>query len=143
MTLYTIFAELMDIYRLVDGVIPQTARVKKEDLERWSRDTGEPLDELLDQIAHWLARSFARSELSFEFCDAVINDVHWMVMDAWTVGGEPPSQLLWDVYLAFDAGEYFHDAEHKEDPIQTYTRPAIEKFLRTYAAPDLKNDSSN
>ncbi len=33
------------------------------------------------------------------------------------------------VYLAFDEGEYYHDANRDEDPIETYTRPAIARIL--------------
>ncbi len=46
--------------------------------------------------------------------------------------GETPA-LFWDVFNAFDEGEYYHDIDHKEDPVETYTRPLIAEIIKNYA----------
>jgi hypothetical protein len=39
----------------------------------------------------------------------------------------PP--LFWDVFLAFDAGEYFRAGESHIDPAEKYTRPLIARII--------------
>jgi hypothetical protein len=100
-------------------------RVTSEDLQRWSAFVGKPTSEICDQIAVFLARGFHDTELTYDFCDAVANDV-WRVM---ITGKIDWSDLLARVYDAFDAGEWVRSDRPEEDPVEVYTRPAIAEFV--------------
>jgi hypothetical protein len=52
--------------------------------------------ELYDRIGLYLARGFQNSQLTFEFCDAVVNDLHSVI----TFADEARPALFWKVYLA-------------------------------------------
>ena len=101
------------------------ARLREEDVQRWSLSLGIPRSELYDRIATYLARGFNSSELSFEFCDAIVNDVHGVI----TFADEERPDLFWKVYLAFDEGEYYHGGNREQDPVEVYTRPQIAQIV--------------
>ena len=86
---------------------------------------------MYDLIAVYLARGFHDSELSFEFCDAVVNDIHRVI----TFADESRPALFWDVYLAFDEGEYYHNDKRDEDPVEVYTRPMIARIVANHPTP--------
>ena len=78
--------------------------------------------ELYDRIGLYLARGFQNWQLTFEFCDAVVNDLHSVI----TFADKARPALFWKVYLAFDQGEYRHENDEPEaDPVQTYTHPMV------------------
>ena len=79
----------------------------------------------------FLAVGFDASELSFAFCDAVVNDLFGPYTDT----AQPKSELFWDVYLAFDEGEFYHGNNRDEDPVETYTRPMIARILDALEMP--------
>jgi hypothetical protein len=101
------------------------AHISEKEIQRWSALIGEPRAVLYDWIAVCLARGFHNSELSFEFCDAVANDIYGVISFA----DEIRPTLFWDVYLAFDEGEYYHNDKRDEDPSEVYTRPMIARIL--------------
>jgi hypothetical protein len=80
---------------------------------------------LYDQIAIRLAYGFHASEMTFAFCDAVVNDLHGVIISA----DELRPELFWAVYLAFDEGEYYHGNNRDEDPVEVYTRPMIARIV--------------
>lgn len=84
---------------------------------------------LFDEIATCLALGFNSSALSFEFCDAVVNDLFGPVTN--TSGLRP--QVFWAVYSAFDEGEYYHDNNRNEDSVDVYTRPMIARIVEGVA----------
>ena len=120
-----IIAELKTFYE--DGVRYNDLRrhLGEVDVERWTTTLGCSLSQLFDMIAMHLASGYFGSELSFEFCDAVVNDLFGPVID--TAGVTPT--VFWDVYLAFDQSEYFHGNKRDEDPKEVYTRPMIARVL--------------
>ena len=76
---------------------------------------------MYDQIAARLAFGFHASEVSFSFCDAVVNDIHAVI----SLCNENRPNLFWEVFLAFDAGEFYPASDRDRDPVDTYTRPQI------------------
>jgi hypothetical protein len=72
-----------------------------------------------------LALGYNSSELTFEFCDMVVNDLSTPVTN--TSGPKP--QDFWEVYSAFDEGEYYHGDNRDEDPVEVYTRPMIARIV--------------
>ena len=83
---------------------------------------------LYNQIATCLVHGFQNSDISFAFCDAVVNDLFGVIPFA--VESWPP--LFWDVYLAFDEGEYYHRNNRDEDPVEVYTRTMIARDLNAH-----------
>jgi hypothetical protein len=101
------------------------------DVERWSTGCDWSRFQLFEAIARYLALGFNASELSFEFCDAVVNDLSVAVTN--TSGPRP--QLFWEVYSAFDQGEFYHDNNRNEDPVEVYTRPMIARIAESIRTP--------
>jgi hypothetical protein len=95
------------------------------DVERWSNLCGWSRSQLFDEIAKRLALGYNASELFFDFCDMVVNDLAGPVTN--TSGPRP--QFSWEVYSAFDEGEYYHDNNREEDPVEVYTRPMIARIV--------------
>ena len=95
------------------------------DVERWSSECGWSRSQLFDEIAQRLALGYSASELSFDFCDVVVNDLAGPVTN--TSGTAP--QIFWEVYSAFDEGEHYHGNNRDEDPVEVYTRPMIARVV--------------
>ncbi len=83
---------------------------------------------LYDQIAIHLARGFHNSDMTFTFCDAIVTDIHQVIIDA----NEERPGLFWRVYLAFDEGEYYHNNDRDEDPEEVYARPQIAQIIESH-----------
>lgn len=108
---------------------PEHFDIPQEYLMRCTGPSGEVLPERFDAIALALAHGYNDIKLSFAFCDAVVNIMIGSVysdagrqLDTW-----PP--LFWEVFLAFDAGEFFREGEEHVDPAEKYTRPLIEAIV--------------
>lgn len=123
--------ELTSIYtREVEDVTGVTSLQLDDALRRLNETVGHPRSLLYDELAEYLARGFHEGQLQFEFCDAIVNDVHVLI----TTAGKDRPELFWSVYLAFDDGEYCHGNNFDEDPIEVYTRPAIAQVLKYLAS---------
>jgi hypothetical protein len=106
-------------------------RLTEDDIRRWMDLLGEPRPVLYDRIATYLARGFDSSELPFAFCDAVVNDIHGVI----TSTDQHRPELFWEVFLAFDEGEYYHNNKRDEDPVEMYTRPQIARIVASLNHP--------
>ena len=102
-----------------------SVRLTEDDLQRWRVLLTVSRSELYDEIALHLARGFYNSELTFAFCDAVMNGIHGIITNA----DEERPERFWEIYLAFDEGEYYHGNNRQEDPVEAYTRPMIARIL--------------
>ncbi len=100
-------------------------RLTGADVQRWAGLLGTSRPDFYDELAVRLARGFDSTELSFEFCDAILNGIHDVITNA----DEERPALFWSVYLAFDEGEYYHNHNRQEDPVETYTRPLIARIV--------------
>jgi hypothetical protein len=120
-----IIDELKTFYK--DGVEyrSQDRHLSEADVERWSDECGWSRSQLFDEIAICLAFGYNTSDLSFGLCDMVVNDLYSPVTN--TSGPKP--QIFWEVYSAFDAGEYYHGNNRDEDPVEIYTRPMIARLV--------------
>jgi hypothetical protein len=125
MELSDVIRELKLLY--ADGVHYRDLdrHLSEQDVQRWSSGCNLSRSELFNAIASYLALGFNTSQLSFEFCDAVVNDLS----SAATNTSGPRPQSFWDVYSAFDQGEYYHGDNRDEDPVEVYTRPIIARIL--------------
>jgi len=132
MSFDAVFAELLSIDQAQVGK-PYFNRthLAEDDIQRWSTLVGEPRAVLYDQIAIYLARGFHNSELTFDFCDAIVNDIHGVITSA----DETRPALFWEIYLAFDEGEYYQNEMRDEDPVDVYTRPLIARIVEIRSSP--------
>jgi hypothetical protein len=131
MQVLNILTELQTRYEDQFGYLhPRVPGLTEADVQRWSVLLDEPRSMLYDQIAMHLAYGFHVSEMTFAFCDAVVNDLHGVIVSA----DEHRPKLFWAVYLAFDEGEYYHENNRNEDPVELYTRPMIARILRAGSA---------
>jgi hypothetical protein len=136
MSIKPVIDDLKSIYRgILDGTDP--VRLGDSDVARWSAETSLTRDNLYNAIAHHLAFAFIEGELSFEFCDAVINDLNGIVMRGLTANANAPlPPLFWETYLAFDAGEFYPNNDRSIDPVERFTRPQLTQILQKYGHPD-------
>ncbi len=129
MALDHVLSELGRVYREQSaqpgfrGVV----RLKDADVQQWAEHASMSRQDFYNELATRLARGFASSELTFEFCDSVVNGIHDVIGNA----GEARPDLFWRIYGAFDEGEYYHDNNRQEDPAEKYTRPMIADILET------------
>ncbi len=120
-----IIDELKTFYK--DGVEYRSLdrHLSEADVERWSSACSWSRSQLFDEIAKLLALGYNTSELTFEFCDMVVNDLSTPVTN--TSGPRP--LVFWEVYWAFDEGEHYHGDNRDEDPVEVYTRPMIARIV--------------
>lgn len=119
-----------------------------DDVEKWIFRTGIAVEVLFDGIAMYLARGFHTGLLPFQFCDAIINALEVFTLRADSsyaahVKNGPvqrPSPLLWDIYLAFDAGEYRRPGDDR-NPVVAFTRPAVAEIVEVNAGFRYPDDS--
>jgi hypothetical protein len=131
----SVMAELQETYGPDRSYVGRPDHLVDADVERWSRMLHLLRSELYDRIGLYLARGFQNSQLTFEFCDAVVNDLHSVI----TFADEARPALFWKVYLAFDEGEYRHENDEPEaDPVQTYTHPRVAEIVSEYAHIQIK-----
>jgi hypothetical protein len=126
MRIQDILTELKVLYKDQLGYPhPPVPGLTEADVKRWSALLDEPRSTLYDQIAMNLALGFHASEMTFAFCDAVVNDLHGVII----LADEHRHALFWEVFLAFDEGEYYHGNNRDEDPVEVYTRPMIARIV--------------
>ena len=133
MNVSDIISELKTFYK--DGIDYRDLdrHLTEADVLRWSAVAGWSRSQVFEEIAKFLALGFNTSELSFKFCDAIVNDLFGPYTDT----SRPKSELFWDVYLAFDEGEYYHGNNRDEDPVETYTRPMIARIVEALETSDV------
>jgi hypothetical protein len=127
MNAFDVINELKTFYK--DGVDYRNLdrHLTETDVERWSCECGCPRSQLFDEIAKRLALGYNSSDLSFDFCNMVVNDLAGPVTN--TSGPRP--HIFWEVYSAFDEGEYYHGNNRGEDPVEAYTCPMIARIVET------------
>lgn len=99
------------------------ARITEAELAAWS---GREVDvAALHAMALGVARAYRDREIGYEVADAIINDLCGLFLDMTDDIGPP----FWDVYDAFDAGEYHRRADRTDDPVAEHTDPMIAEIL--------------
>ncbi len=126
---------LMDTFNQVAADLlrfygPDGDGLSEEDINQWSELTGLNRATLYDQIALHLAHGFHANEMPFEFCDRIVNAIHGVI----TLAGEDWPEIFWATFLAFDEGEYYHQSNPEEDPVELFTKPQIADIVVKYGA---------
>lgn len=87
--------------------------------------------ELFDTISRRIVRGYTSGDLSFDFCDAVMNHVYSFMLLKHEMA---PPDYSYSVFLAFDEGEYQHPNDSDDSsPEELYTKPMIAEILASDA----------
>ena len=82
--------------------------------------------EALHEISLEIARNYQDQTISYDIADSLMNCL-------WSVFLEKTKDLpspFWDVFQAFDAGEFHRAADKSDGPIKEHTNPMIDNILR-------------
>jgi len=105
-------------------------RLTSDDVVRWA-----------GAFNHWgfynsaaleIAKGYHRGELSFSFCDGVMNDLWSGVQQGFGPGNNAMPKPFFKIYEAFDAGEYHRKDDKSDDPVADFTDPAITELAIRY-----------
>jgi hypothetical protein len=108
-----------------------TFRIVKEDVIRWAVAESLTLPDFYEKLALYLAKEYHQGRLSFEICDAIVNDL-WVVILHEHRGEFKIPEMFYEVFSAFDEGEYHHSKDKSDDPISDYTDPWIAEILEKF-----------
>lgn len=76
-----------------------------------------------------IARKYHHGELTYGFCDGVMNDLWSAVQAGFHTGHNTVPEPFYEVYEAFDAGEYHRAKYGGDDPIANFTDPSIAELV--------------
>jgi hypothetical protein len=102
-------------------------RLTEADVVNWAGSASS--SEFYNAIAFRIAEQYHSGALSYTVCDHIMNDLWEVVKDCFTPVHKEVPTLFYDVYLAFDAGEYYRTADRSDDPVAEHTKPMIEEIL--------------
>jgi hypothetical protein len=118
------------VYGATSSPVPDHCIITNEDVGRWSSGSGSSLSEIYDVLAMHLAVGFRKQVFDFGFCDDILNQLQGNVLQS----HEDWPNLFWDVFLAFDAGEYYHSGDDRIiDPVEKYTKPLLDAAIAEYS----------
>ncbi|WIA56157.1 hypothetical protein N6H05_24610 [Sphingobium sp. WTD-1] len=122
-----IISELLDDH---STLLVQTGRtpidMKYQQIRQWSADANISEVELTERLALDVAARYAQREIDYGPADWIINNLFLAMTD------DPLSNwsdLFFDIYNAFDSGEYRRDGDGDVEPSEKYTRPEIARIL--------------
>lgn len=101
--------------------------IREADVAEWAASCDGDRDKVYDGFARYLAIGFHERRLAFSFCDAVINDLHAVIVDA--DDRRPP--LFCKVFEAFDAGEFHRRHDRSDEPVTVHTETTIAAIVPT------------
>lgn len=91
-----------------------------------------PASDVLDELSCHVAQAYDKSEMTYQTGDVIMNAAFGVISSAQfrAEQDEALPELTFEVYQAFDEGEYFHRGDGKEvNPEEKYTKPLIKRFL--------------
>lgn len=103
--------------------------VTLDDLSVYCRSPDLRSADLLNALSIETARRFISGAISYETGDNIMNGLFTAIVELST--DEEMPQPAFDIYLAFDDGEYHHsgDSEHIQ-PSERYTKPYLTEILK-------------
>jgi hypothetical protein len=109
---------------------PTTARPDAMDVTRWAGSSVDDELSFYNELGAALARCYSEGHLSFDLCDTIVNGLYSVLIEgqfrdvqhAWP-------HLFYDVFLAFDAGEWHRRADKSDDPVADHTDLQIAEII--------------
>ena len=78
-----------------------------------------------------VAQRFHNGSLSYAIGDAIMNDLWNLALDDLDdLDAQQVPEPFYQIYEAFDAGEYHRTSNKAEDPVAEFTKPMITEILR-------------
>lgn len=105
-----------------------TEDIYLKDFENYSRYEGIEIVDSFNKLSLLIARKFDDGEMSYENGDFAMNGVWGVMLDYIMVNDLPVVEPCYEIYCAFDEGEY--DQNDGADPVIMHTEPAIKKVLK-------------
>jgi len=88
--------------------------------------------ELIENLALITALKYWNGEINYTDGDCIMNNLFaFWVTNNYYVDNYSFSDIAWECYEAFDAGEYYRTNDDRNiDPAEKYTKPLIEELLK-------------
>ncbi|MDR6667960.1 hypothetical protein [Rhizobium sp. 1399] len=102
-------------------------RISHDEVARWAG--------ALDNWAFYnvtaleIAIGYYRGELDYTFCDGAMNDLWGAVQAGFGPGNIQVPEPFFEIYLAFDAGEYHRKPDKSDNPVADFTNPLIAELV--------------
>lgn len=88
---------------------------------------------LIEELSIETALKYWKEKISYEAADCIMNNLYlFWVNDDYFVKTYPFTDVAWECFEAFDAGEYYRANDDKSiSPDIKYTKPLIEELLKS------------
>jgi hypothetical protein len=97
----------------------------QKDVQSWVNDLQDHV--FYNSVSLEVAKRFHDGSLSFRICDQIMNNL-WSIVVSNLDNSIIPTPFF-EIYEAFDAGEYHRLAEKGDDPVTEFTKPLIAEIL--------------
>ena len=89
-------------------------------------------NDLLNEISLIIARSYQDQSVSYEIADCIMNDLWGIVIDRAIAKEADIPSPFYEIFDAFEAGEYHRRPDGSDDPVADHTNPLIAELLERY-----------
>jgi hypothetical protein len=88
--------------------------------------------ELIEKLSLETALKYWKGNIDYSDGDSIMNHLYgFWLSDEKFYKNYGFSEIAWECYEAFDAGEYYREDDDKNiDPAEKYTKPLIEELLK-------------
>ena len=121
---------MQDLLTKMIAVASKTPRQKITDEQILSWANGMDLYDFYNFSGIEIAREFQRDPKNYPKLDAIINDIWASVLR--NLCGERVPEPFFQIYEAFDAGEFHRLSEKSDNPVLEFTAPMIADILLIY-----------
>lgn len=105
-------------------------RLTLDDIVRWAGAFNRW--DFYNSVALEIVKGYHHRELSYTFCDGLINDLWSGVQEGFGPGKNDVPEPFFEVFEAFDAGEYHRKSDNSDDPVAEFTDPAIAELATRF-----------
>jgi hypothetical protein len=117
--------KIMEFQDLINEA--ENRRLSLKDIAAFCSASKLPAEARLESCALVLARAYASGSVDFAIGDDLAN-----VLFGYAAQHTAIPDLLFSVFLAFDAGEFYPDDIRSPSPEERFTRPRIRDILEAY-----------
>lgn len=102
-------------------------RIAPEQVEEWAGDLAN--HQFYNVIALMVAEKYAAGVLSYQVCDGIMNDLWWAWLESLESRGRAVPEPFYEIFSAYDAGEYHRKRDRSDNPVKEHTDPWIAEIL--------------
>ncbi len=108
----------------------KTGPVTVAQIDAFCAHASQSIGESLNACALKLARDYSARAVDFDTADVLANALFAFAASS----GASIPDLMFSIFLAFDAGEFYPDEIRDASPEDRFTRPEIERILAAHRA---------